>query len=222
MSDNIKKINLSTPGRILDAGDIRRKKDKLKKTKEQLKDLDPSSRKYHRKAFKAEKTEGQIESGRSGIGSFKMPYNSVAKQVVSSSGELTTSEIAEANRLLDSVQDTYMNREFKRTGQWDPEQRKVVFVNKPLSEEDNLREYNMEKGDYYVDFDKDGKAKVLNVPRGDDDIPVQSFLKGLDKSQYRGEFFSDLPEDYQDPGLIKGHPLNPNEGYQRIKNYRNR
>ena len=80
----------------------------------------------------------------------------------------------------------------------------------------------MEKGEYYVDFDKDGKAKVLNVPRGDDDIPVQSFLKGLDPSQYRGEFFSDLPEDYQDPGLIKGHPLNPNEGYQRIKNYRNR
>jgi hypothetical protein len=86
MSDNIKKIDLSTPGRILDAGDIRRKKDKLKKTKEQLKDLDPSSRKYHRKAFKVEKTEGQIESGRAGIGSFKMPYNAAAKQVVSSSG----------------------------------------------------------------------------------------------------------------------------------------
>ena len=57
MSDNIKKIDLSTPGRILDAGDIRRKKDKLSKTKEQLKNLDPSSKKYHRKAFKAEKTD---------------------------------------------------------------------------------------------------------------------------------------------------------------------
>ena len=91
MSDNIKKIDLSTPGRILDAGDIRRKKDKLSKTKEQLKNLDPSSRKYHRKAFKAEKTEGQIESGRAGIQSFKMPYNMVKNN--SAIKEVTTEEV---------------------------------------------------------------------------------------------------------------------------------
>jgi len=84
---NIKKINLSTPGRILDAGDIRRKQNKLKKTKEQLKNLDPTSRKYHRKSFKIEKTEGQLESGRAGIGSFKMPYNAAPQQVVNSSGD---------------------------------------------------------------------------------------------------------------------------------------
>ena len=91
MSDNIKKIDLSTPGRILDAGDIRRKKDKLSKTKEQLKNLDPSSRKYHRKAFKAEKTEGQIESGRAGIQGFKMPFNMVKNN--SAIKEVTTEEV---------------------------------------------------------------------------------------------------------------------------------
>ena len=170
--------------------------------------------------FKAEKTLGQIQSGRAGIQGFKMPYNAAAKQVVSSSGELTPSERAEANRLLDSVRSTYMDREFKRKGRYDQDLRKVVFDSVPLSEEDNLREYNMEKGEYYVDFDKDGGAKVLNVPRGDDDIPVQSFIKSLDPSQYRGSFFNDLPEDYQDPGLTPGHPLNPFEGYQRAKNYR--
>jgi hypothetical protein len=140
----------------------------------------------------------------------------------SSGGGLTDDERAEANRLLDSVKGTYMDRKFKRKGRYDQDLRKVVFDNVPLSDEDNEREYNMEKGEYYVDFDKDGKASVQSVPRGDDDIPVQSFLKGLDPSQYRGELFTDLPEDYQDPGLIKGHPLNPNEGYQRVKNYRNR
>ena len=67
----------------------------------------------------------------------------------------------------------------------------------------------------------DGEAFVKSVPRGDDDIPVQSFLKGLDPSQYRGEFFSDLPDDYVDPGLTPGHPLNPNEGYHRVDNFRN-
>ena len=140
----------------------------------------------------------------------------------SSGGGLTDDERAEANRLLDSVKGTYMDRKFKRKGRYDQDLKKVVFDNVPLSDEDNEREYNMEKGEYYVDFDKDGKAKVLNVPRGDDDIPVQSFIKSLDPSQYRGEVFSDLPDDYQDPGLKPGHALNPFEGYQRIKNFRQR
>lgn len=136
----------------------------------------------------------------------------------SSGGGLTDDQRAEANRLLDSVKSTYMDREFKRKGRYDQDLKKVVFDNVPLSDEDNEREYNMEKGKDYVDFTRDGKAVVLPVPRGDDDIPVQSFLKSLDPSQYRGELFSDLPEDYQDPGLIKGHPLNPFEGYQRADN----
>jgi|TARA_R100000030_G_scaffold22526_2_gene16212 hypothetical protein len=95
---NIKKINLSTPGRILDAGDIRRKKNKLKKTKEQLKNLDPNSRKYHRKSFKIEKTEGQLESGRAGIGSFKMPYNSAIKNERALSQKQKDSLHSEANK----------------------------------------------------------------------------------------------------------------------------
>ena len=68
----------------------------------------------------------------------------------------------------------------KEQGDFDPEQRKVVFENVPMSEEENLAEWNREKGEYYVDFDKSGKGKVLNIPRGDDDIPVQSFIKSLD------------------------------------------
>ena len=150
--------------------------------------------------------------------------NSVAKQTVSSSGGLTPSERAEANRLLDSVKGTYMDREFKRRGRYDRDLKKVVFDNVPLTEEDNLREYNREIGEYYVDFDKSGKAKVLNVPRGDDDIPVQSFIKSLDKSQYRGYIPkpADLPEDYYDPGLDPNSVLNPFKGYQRIENYRQR
>jgi len=142
--------------------------------------------------------------------------------VVSSSGELSPGERAKAEQLLDSTMNTYTSREFKRKGRFDPEQRKVVFENVPMSEEENLAEWNREKGEFYVDFDSEGKAKVLNVPRGDDDIPVQSFIKSLDPSQYRGSFMEDLPKDYQDPGLIEGHPLNPFEGYQRAENYRNR
>ena len=144
------------------------------------------------------------------------------QETFSSGGGLTDDQRAEANRLQDSIKDSYMNREFKRKGRYDQDLKKVVFEDVPLSEEDNLREYMAERGDKYIDFDKDGKASVEYVPRGDDDIPVQSFLKSLDPSQYKGELFSDLPEDYQDPGLIKGHPLNPFEGYQRVKNYRNR
>ena len=139
----------------------------------------------------------------------------------SSGGKLTPDEKTEAIRLLDSTKNTYMNREFIRKGNYDPEQRKVIFENVPISEEENLAEWDREKGNYYVDFNKDGEAFVKSVPRGDDDIPVQSFLKGLDPSQYRGEFFSDLPDDYVDPGLTPGHPLNPNEGYHRVDNFRN-
>ena len=147
-------------------------------------------------------------------------------KVVGSAGDpvvskLTPSERAEANRLQDSIKDTYMSRKFKRKGRYDRDLKKVVFENVPLSDEDNIREYNMEKGSNYIDFTKDGKAVVKGVPSGDDDIPVQSFIKSLDPSQYRGSFMEDLPKDYQDPGLIKGHPLNPFEGYQRAKNYRN-
>ena len=142
--------------------------------------------------------------------------------VVSSSGGITPSEKEEAKRLLDSVKGTYMDRLHKRTGKWDPEQRKVVFINKPMSEAENLAEWQREKGEYYVDFDTSGKGSVEIIPRGDDDIPVQSFIKSLDPSQYRGGFIEDLPKDYQDPGLTPGHALNPFEGYQRAKNYRNR
>jgi len=142
----------------------------------------------------------------------------------SSGGGLTDDERAEANRLLDSVKSTYMDREFKRKGRYDKDLKKVVFDNVPLSEEDNLRDYNLEKGEVYVDFDKDGKAQVLNIPRGDDDIPVQSFIKSLDESQYRGTIPTDdqLPDDYYDPGLDPNSVLNPFKGYQRIKNYRER
>jgi len=142
----------------------------------------------------------------------------------SSGGGLTADQRAEANRLQDSIKDSYMNRKFKRKGRYDQDLKKVVFDNVPLSDEDNERDYNLEKGEVYVDFDKDGKAKVLNIPRGDDDIPVQSFIKSLDPSQYRGTIPTDdqLPEDYYDPGLDPNSVLNPFKGYQRIKNYRER
>ena len=157
---------------------------------------------------------------------YKLPHQSKAALhnngvVNSSGGKLTPDERAKAIELLDSTKNTYMNREFIRKGSYDPKQRKVIFENVPISEEENLAEWNREKGNYYVDFNKDGEAFVKSVPRGDDDIPVQSFLKGLDPSQYRGEFFSDLPDDYVDPGLTPGHPLNPNEGYHRVDNFRN-
>ena len=90
MSDNIKKINLSTPGRTLGAGDIKRKKVKLDKTLGQLENLQEGSKKYHRKMFKAEKTLDQLQSGKAGIQGFKMPYNMVKNN--SAIKELTTEE----------------------------------------------------------------------------------------------------------------------------------
>lgn len=170
------------------------------------------------------------------IGNYKLPHmKNPLKQVVGSAGdpvvnELTAGEQAEATRLLDSVKGTYMDRKFKTGRMIRGED--GAFITGPdgkrvrekimLTPEQNKREYNREKYEFYVDFDKSGKAKVLNIPRGDDDIPVQSFVKSLDPSQYRGSVMEDLPPDYQDPGLIKGHGLNPFEGYQRIKNYKNR
>ena len=164
------------------------------------------------------------------VGNYQLPHmKNPIKQTVSSSGGLTTSEKAEANRLLDSIKGTYMNRTTKPgklvfEGGRPKRTPEGGFIREqvPMSPEQNLKEYEMEKGEYYVDFDKSGKGKVLNIPRGDDDIPVQSFVKSLDPSQYRGTLIEDLPSDYQDPGTIQGHVLNPFEGYQRAKNYRNR
>ena len=164
---------------------------------------------------------------------YKLPHQSKTalhnnggwnNSVVGSSGELTDDERAEAIRLLDSVKSTYTDRDFKRKGRYDRDLKKVVFENIPMSEEDNLAEWDREKGEFYVDFDNKGKAKVLNIPRGDDDIPVQSFIQSLDKSQYRGYIPKpgDLPEDYYDPGLDPNSTLNPFKGYQRIENYRQR
>lgn len=164
---------------------------------------------------------------------YKLPHQSKAalhnnggwnSSVGNSDGGLTPDERAEANRLLDSTKNTYMSREFKKQGRFDPELRKVVFENVPMSEEENLAEWDREKGEFYVDFDNDGNAKVLNIPRGDDDIPVQSFIESLDPSQYQGYIPKpeDLPEDYYDPGLDPNSTLNPFKGYQRIKNYRER
>ena len=156
------------------------------------------------------------------IGKFKMKHNAAPKQVVGSSGKLTASEKAEAIRLLDSTMNTYVNQGSKRVGKWDPEQRKVVFTMEPVSKEQGLKNWREEgMSNFYVDFDKLGGAKVLSVPRGDDDIPVQSFIQSLDKSQYRGNIMNDLPSDYVDPGLDPDHPLNPFKGYHRIENYRN-
>jgi len=170
------------------------------------------------------------------VGNYQLPHmKNPIKQVVGSAGdpvvsELTPEEKAEATRLLDSVKGTYMDRKFK-TGRMIRNE-DGSFITGPdgkrvrekimLTPEQNQIEYDREKGEFYVDFDKSGKAKVLNIPRGDDDIPVQSFVKSLDPSQYRGTLIEDLPSDYQDPGTIQGHVLNPFEGYQRAKNYRNR
>jgi len=171
------------------------------------------------------------------VGNYQLPHmKNPIKQVVGSAGdpvvsELTPEEKAEATRLLDSVKGTYMDRKFK-TGRMIRNE-DGSFITGPdgkrvrekimLTPEQNQIEYDREKGEFYVDFDKSGKAKVLNIPRGDDDIPVQSFVESLDKSQYRGYIPKpgDLPDDYQDPGLDSNHPLNPFKGYQRIKNYRN-
>lgn len=153
--------------------------------------------------------------------------------VVGSSGKLTDDERAEATRLQDSIKGSYLNREFKLGRMIRGED--GAFITGPdgkrirekimLTPEQNLREYEMEgRGANFIDFTQDGKAVVRPVPSGDDDIPVQSFIKSLDSSQYRGYIprDEDLPEDYQDPGLIEGHPLNPFEGYGRAENYRNR
>tara|TARA_R100000742_G_C4214054_1_gene39627 strand:- start:61 stop:636 length:576 start_codon:yes stop_codon:yes gene_type:complete len=144
--------------------------------------------------------------------------------------KLTPSQIAEAERLQDSIEDSYMTQKF-RLGRFIKGEDGAFIVGPDgkkvrekimLTDEDRLRNYEMEKGAKFIDFTQDGEAVVKNTPSGDDDIYSQSFIKSLDKSQYRGDIpkDSDLPEDYQDPGLIKGHPLNPFEGYERVENYR--
>jgi hypothetical protein len=149
----------------------------------------------------------------------------------SSGGELTEDQRAEANRLQDSIRDSYLGREFRLGRNIRGED--GAFITGPdgkrvrekimLTPEENEREYERDRGAKFIDFTQDGKAVVRNTPSGDDDIYSQSFIKSLDSSQYRGDIpkDSDLPEDYQDPGLIKGHPLNPFEGYERVENYRN-
>ena len=67
-------IDLGSPDRELSAGDIKRKQNKLKRTKERLKDTPIGTRKRHRLEFKQLKTEAQIKTGMSGIHVDKKPF----------------------------------------------------------------------------------------------------------------------------------------------------
>jgi len=73
MSENKISMGYSSPDRELSARDIKRKEDKLKKTKDKLtKNL--SARRRHNLKFKAEKTLDQITTGLSGIRPIKTPF----------------------------------------------------------------------------------------------------------------------------------------------------
>ena len=73
MSENKISMGYSSPDRELSARDIKRKVNKLKKTKEKL-DKNLSARRRHNLEFKAEKTLDQITTGLSGIRPIKTPF----------------------------------------------------------------------------------------------------------------------------------------------------
>ena len=56
-----------SPDRTLTEGDLKRKSDKLDKTLNQLEKLNPESKKFQRKMFKARKTLDQIQTKKEGI-----------------------------------------------------------------------------------------------------------------------------------------------------------
>ena len=56
-----------SPDRTLNEDDLKRKNKKLDKTLKQLEKINPNSRKYNRKIFKAEKTLDQIQTKKEGI-----------------------------------------------------------------------------------------------------------------------------------------------------------
>ena len=78
----------------------------------------------------------------------------------------------------------YMNRTHKFKGR--PNER-------PLSAEENLAEWNMEKNEFYYDTNRN---KLRLIPTDDGEIPIEGFKKGLKK--------------WQLPPLDRRSPLNQN------------
>jgi hypothetical protein len=72
--------DLGSPDRELSAGDIKRKKGKLKNVIEKLKDSNLSGRRRHNLEFKREKTLDQITTGKSGIRPVKQPYEGPSRK----------------------------------------------------------------------------------------------------------------------------------------------
>ena len=66
--------DLGSPDRELSAGDIKRKKNKLRRTEERLEKAPAGTRQRHRLEFKKLKTEDQIKTGMSGIRPVKKPF----------------------------------------------------------------------------------------------------------------------------------------------------
>ena len=74
MSENKISVGYNSPDRELSTRDIKRKEDKLKKTKDKLKLKTLSARRRHHLEFKKLKTEDQIDTGLSGIRPIKTPF----------------------------------------------------------------------------------------------------------------------------------------------------
>jgi hypothetical protein len=75
-----------------------------------------------------------------------------------------------ATKAWNNMKSGYMNRKFKgndeRLG--------------PITPEENLAEWNMEKNEFYYDTNRN---KLRLVPTDDGEIPIEGFKKGLKKWQ---------------------------------------
>ena len=96
------------------------------------------------------------------IGKFQMKYNAAVKQVVSSVGD---NDSIAASNAWKNFKKGYMSRthKFKNTP-----------YEKPLSLEDNLKEYNAEKNEFYYDTNT-GKMRL--IPTDDAELKNTSGIK---------------------------------------------
>ena len=151
--------------------EVSRKRKKLDKTLSQLEGLKEGTRKHHRKMFKAEKTLDQIRTGKSGIRPNKSPLR----------------EGHEVNK--DSIASSNAWKEFKK-GYMDRGNK---------TPEENEKEYNMEKNEFYYDTER-GKLRL--IPTDDGEVQDRS---GIEKWQLAPSMKSPM----KSRGSRKDHDMGP-------------
>ena len=186
--------DLGSPDRELSARDIKRKEDKLRRTKNKLqKNL--SARRRHNLEFKVLKTQDQIDTGLSGIRPTKLPLGFTMPYSPLNQNEFDVDYSGAKAVDLGNIPPSNFTKAKK----------KLV---KDYGGADNP-EYQMEKGAYFYDKQKDKmRSSYLEYPED---------AEGVDERYLGKNWDNKSPLDRKSP-LNQGHE-NPKHGSSYIETY---